>query len=96
VIVIGKQHALEFKVKHPTIAKAVDRTLSLLETNHFRSPIEMKRIFAGNIDFVGSKTVIDCGGNKARFILVIRFQANVALIEAVLTHSEYDKSKWKD
>jgi mRNA interferase HigB len=58
--------------------------------------IEMKRIFAGNIDFVGSKTVIDCGGNKARFILVIRFQANVALIEAVLTHSEYDKSKWKD
>ena len=96
MIVTGKQHAEDFKTKHPTAAKAIDRTVSLLETNNFRSPVEMKKVFGVNVDFVGSKTVIDSGGNKARIILVIRFQTNVAVIEAVLDHSEYDKNKWKD
>ena len=96
MIVTGKQHAEDFKSTHPNTAKAIDRTVTLLETNHFKSPYELKQLFGVNVDFVGSKTVIDSGGNKARFILVIKFQANVAVIEAVLDHAEYDKNKWKD
>lgn len=96
MLVTGKEHVESFKKPHPSTAKALDRTVALLETNTFRTPIELKRVFGVNVDFVGSKTVIDSGGNKARCILVIRYQANVAVIEAVLDHADYDLGKWKD
>ncbi len=96
MIVTGKEHLVAFKKRHSSSAKALDRTLTLLETNQFKSPVDLKRVFGVNVDFVGSKTVIDSGGNKTRVILVISFQNNVGVIEAVLTHSDYDKGKWKD
>ena len=78
------------------MSKALDRTVALLEMNNFKSPVELKRVFGVNVDFVGTKTVIDSGGNKARVILVISFKNNIAVIESVLTHAEYDRGKWKD
>jgi len=59
-------------------------------------PLDLKKVFGANVDFVGTKTVIDIAGNKARMILVVSYRNGVAVIEAVLTHSEYDQEQWKD
>ena len=96
MIVTGKELLHAFKKKHPGCAKSLERTLMLLEVNQFKSPIELKRVFGVNVDFVGLKAVIDSGGNKVRVILVISFHHQIAVIEAVLTHAEYEKGKWKD
>ena len=96
MIVTGLEHVVSFKEEHPSTSRALDRTVRLLESNNFKAPHELKKVFGVNVDFVGSKTVIDSGGNKARVILVMSYVNNVAVIEAVLNHSDYDKDKWKD
>jgi len=40
--------------------------------------------------------VFNIGGNKARLIAAIHYNTQKLYIRAVLTHTEYDKNKWKE
>lgn len=46
-------------------------------------------------DAVGRFTVFNIGGNKLRLIAVISYRCQIIYIRYILTHSEYDKEKWK-
>ena len=46
-------------------------------------------------DYVGRLTVFNIGGKKYRLIVAIRYDKGRAFIRHVLTHSEYDRSDWK-
>jgi len=96
MLLSGLQHVDRFKEKHPRCARSLSRVQFLLESAQIQTPIDLKKIFGGNVDFVGRKTVIDIGGNKARMILVISYRNGMGIIEAVLTHEEYDRNNWKD
>ena len=48
-----------------------------------------------SVDLVGSCYVFNVGGNKYRVIARIHFNRRMVFIRFVLTHSEYDKEKWK-
>jgi mRNA interferase HigB len=85
----------EFKEKHPTSRKALDRWMKLIEGAEFNNPQNVKQLFVVNVDFVGSQAVFDVGGNKVRAIIKISFGAKIVLVTHVLTHTEYDKNKWK-
>jgi len=39
--------------------------------------------------------VFDIGGNKFRLVASISFSTRQVFVKAVLTHSDYDKGKWK-
>ncbi len=93
---LGKNIIDEFKQKHPTSRKALDRWVKLMEGADFRTPHDMKRMFGANVDFVGGQTVFDVGGNKVRAITKIVFGVKVVLVTHVLNHADYDKNKWKD
>ncbi|MEN6451366.1 MAG: type II toxin-antitoxin system HigB family toxin [Thermoguttaceae bacterium] len=41
-------------------------------------------------------TAFNIGGNKYRLIARIRYDHQLVNVRAVLTHDEYDSSKWKD
>jgi mRNA interferase HigB len=56
---------------------------------------ELRAIFP-SADHVGGLTVFNIGGNKARLIAVIHYNTERVYIRHVLTHSEYDKNKWKE
>jgi len=86
----------EFKQKHPTSRKALDRWIRLIEGAEFKNPRDVKQMFGVNIDFVGSQAVFDVGGNKIRAITKIAFGVQLILVTHVLTHNEYDKNKWKE
>ena len=45
---------------------------------------------------VGKLTVFNIGGNKVRLVAAIHFNRNKLYIRYVLTHTEYDKDKWKE
>jgi len=93
---LGKNIIDQFKKKHPISRKALDRWVKLIEGAEFKKPQDIKNLFGGNVDFVGTQTVFDVAGNKVRAITKIEFGIQVVLITHVLTHKEYDKDKWKE
>lgn len=93
---LGRNVIDEFKKRHPTSRKALDRWVKLIERTKFTNPQDIKQIFGGNVDFVGGQTVFDVGGNKVRAITKISFGVKVVLVTHILTHAEYDKDKWKE
>ncbi len=94
--VVGKNIIDNFKRKHPTSRKALDRWVKLVEGADFRSPRDIKFMFGGNVDFVEEQTVFDVGGNKIRAIVKVAFDIKIVLVTHVLTHQDYNKNKWKD
>ena len=46
-------------------------------------------------DAVGLFTVFNVAGNKYRLIAAIMYRWQVIYIRQILTHSEYDKERWK-
>lgn len=61
----------------------------------FASFAELKRVF-GSADKVGKFTVFDIGGNKYRLIAAIHYSRKKIYIRHVLTHTEYNRNKWKE
>jgi mRNA interferase HigB len=61
----------------------------------FRSFSELKTFFA-SANQVDKFTVFNIGGNKVRLIAAIHYNCQRVYIRHVLTHSEYDKNKWKE
>ena len=55
---------------------------------------ELKQTFP-SVDLVGKCYVFNVGGNKYRVITRIHFNRQMVFIRFVLTHSDYDKDKWK-
>ena len=94
--ILGKNIIYEFKKKHSTSRKALDRWVKLIEGADFSSLHDIRRLFGNNVDFVGVQTVFDIGGNKVRTITKIEFGVKIVLVTHVLTHNEYDKDKWKE
>jgi mRNA interferase HigB len=61
----------------------------------WKNPAELKLTFP-QADLVDKCTVFNIGGNKYRLIAKINYRAQIIYIRFVLTHSEYDKDKWKE
>lgn len=93
---IGKDKIYEFKKRHSSSRKALDRWTKLVEGADFDHPQEIKNFFGVNVDFEGSQAVFDVGANKVRAITKIEYGKKIILVTHVLTHTEYDKEKWKE
>ena len=96
VKLIGKNKIDEFKKIHSSSRKALDRWVKLIEGADLDTPQEIKGLFGVNVDFVGNQAVFDIGGNKVRTITKIEYGNKIILITHVLTHTEFDKEKWKE
>ena len=95
MILVGKAKIEAFATKHSSSRNALNRWVHLIETNPFRTPQDLKNMFGGNVDFVGTQSVFDVGGNKIRVIAVVQYTVQIMIVEKVLDHRTYDKNKWK-
>ena len=93
---LGRNVIEDFKQKHATSAKALDRWVRLVEGVDSAHPADMKALFGVNVDFVGKQTVFDVGGNKVRVITKLEYGLRIVLVTHVLTHQEYDRKRWKE
>lgn len=56
---------------------------------------ELKATF-GSADYVAPYTVFNISGNKYRLIVKMEYRYCTAYIRAVLTHTQYNRNRWKE
>ena len=65
-----------------------------IEHGAYRSFAELQQGFNG-VDKVDDLYVFNVGGNKYRVICAIHFNRQMVFVRDVLTHAEYDLSRWR-
>ena len=93
--VITRKRLLEFTQKHPDCANAINAWYIIMKNSSLNSFSELRQLFP-SADKVGNLTVFNIGGSKVRLIAALHYNTNKIYIRDVLTHSEYDKGKWRD
>ena len=92
--VITRKRLNEFVQKHPEARSSLAHWYGIVRKNRFASFARLREIFP-HADQVGKFTVFNVGGNKVRLIGALHYNRNKIYIRHVLTHEEYDASKWK-
>lgn len=93
--VITRKRLNDFSETYPDTKTALQHWYHTIKSNNFDSFNELKILFP-HADQVGKLTVFNVGGNKVRLIAAIHYNNHKVYIRAILTHSEYDKNKWKE
>ncbi len=92
--VISRQRIYEFVKTHKDADSSLTawyRAASKVEWKHL-ADVKLNHPSA---DLVGDLTVFNIKGNDYRLITYINYQYKQVLIKEILTHSEYNKGKWK-
>jgi mRNA interferase HigB len=94
VTLIGRDRLLQFVERHPDAQSPLEAWARNITCNHFRHFAGLRQVFR-SADHVRPFTVFNIGGNKYRLIAVVDYGLQVASVQAVLTHTEYDKETWR-
>ncbi|MGB8698156.1 MAG: type II toxin-antitoxin system HigB family toxin [Thermosynechococcaceae cyanobacterium] len=79
---------------YPNAEAALRTWLKLTTQANWKNLIEVRKTFP-TADLVGNLTVFNIAGNHYRLITYIDYQNKKVFIREFLTHSQYDKNKWK-
>jgi mRNA interferase HigB len=93
--VITRKRLNDFADEHPDARSGLEHWYRLIKRTEFASFSELRAMFS-TADQVGKLTVFNIGGNKVRLIAAIHYNRRRVYIRAVLTHREYDLSKWRE
>jgi mRNA interferase HigB len=92
--VISRKRLREFWDDHNDAREPLARWFKLTENAEWTGFSDLRADFP-TADLVDQFIIIDIGGNKYRLVLEIFFRDQVVLVRHVLTHADYNKSKWK-
>ena len=104
--IIGRRKLDKFAQKPSTARRVLQRWYELMEKGAFESFIDLRETFpqaepvpvrAGEFTQVGKRTTLTVFniGRNVRLIAFIAYKEQRVSIRDVLTHSEYDRGKWK-
>ncbi|MGD8781464.1 MAG: type II toxin-antitoxin system HigB family toxin [Ignavibacteria bacterium] len=94
-IIITRKRILEFSKEHPDSAEPLKRWYRIVKHTNYSSFTELRKTFP-HADQVDRFTVFNIGGNKFRLISYIVYTLKRIYIRHILTHTEYNKGKWKE
>jgi len=93
--IITRKRLLEFTEIHPTAQSGLDHWYRVMKRHDFDNFAELRQTFP-SADQVGKLTVFNISGNQVRLIAAIHYKSYRVYIRQVLTHTDYDKGKWKE
>ena len=93
--IISWKKISDFVDKYPNSGSSLKSWYKIVQNTDFKDFNELRRVFK-NADQVGKFTVFNISGNNFRLISAIHYNRKKVFIRYVLTHSEYDKGKWKE
>ncbi|WP_332248646.1 type II toxin-antitoxin system HigB family toxin [Leptospira wolbachii] len=94
VHVISWKKLDDFIIKHPNSESSLKSWYKILKNTSFNDFNDLRKLF-NSVDLVGNLTVFNISGNNFRLIAAIHFNTQKVFIRYILTHSDYDKGKWK-
>lgn len=93
--IITRKRLNDFVALYPESKTGLQHWYHVIKSNDFDSFHSIKILFP-HADQVGKLTVFNVCGNRVRLIAAIHYNSHKVYIRAVLTHSEYDKNKWRE
>lgn len=98
--VIKRKTLAAFWAKHNTAEASLLTWFKIARKANWDRFQDVKRTF-GSADAVKvasgrTATVFDVGGNNIRVVSVIDYPRKTLVIRYVFTHTEYDRSKWRE
>lgn len=91
---ISRKALRGFWEKHPDSESSLSRWFKAVKNSNFLTFNDLRSAFP-SADKVDDLIVFDIGGNKYRLIASVHFNRGKVYVRHVLTHSEYDRGKWK-
>ena len=81
--------------KYPDAIKSVNNWYTIVKKSQWRNLEDVREIYR-DAEAVGNFTVFNIKGNNYRLIVGIDYENQTVYYKYFLTHSEYDKNKWKN
>jgi mRNA interferase HigB len=85
----------EFWQENPDAENALRAWFGIVRRASWNNLAELKRDFP-SADLVGLCTVFNIRGNNYRLVTKVYYGQHTVLIRFVMTHSEYDRNRWRD
>ena len=93
--IISYKKIREFSQVYSSADSSLNHWYRIVKNTDFDNFSKVKELFPG-ADQVGNFVVFNIGGNNYRLIAFFRYQLKRLYIRSILTHSEYDKNRWKE
>ena len=94
MFVTGTGVICEFMDQYPDSRTSLTGWLQVMKSNGFKHFNQLRQTI-GSADYVKPYTVFNIAGNKYRLISLINYVVAIVAVQDVLTHTEYDKGKWR-
>jgi mRNA interferase HigB len=92
--VITPQRIRAYVQQYPEAGTSLGQWLQTTNAAQWQSLADVRRQYA-HADLVGRRTVFNIAGNKFRLITRINYRRHIIFVFDLLTHTDYDKGKWK-
>ncbi|WP_081605115.1 type II toxin-antitoxin system HigB family toxin [Leptospira alstonii] len=92
--VISKRKIRDFIEQYPKSRSSLELWYKVLSKTDFDNFPDLRNVLPST-DIVQNLFVFNISGNNFRLIAAIHFNRKKVYIREILTHSEYDKGKWK-
>jgi mRNA interferase HigB len=92
--IISYKKIREFSQIHSQAESPLNHWYRILKNMDFDNFAKIKELFP-SADQVENFVVFNIGGNNYRLIAFFRYRLKRLYIRSIMTHSEYDKNKWK-
>lgn len=92
--VISRKKLKEATFRNEELQGPLDAWFRIVNKALWKSLPDVRKTFA-SADVVGKWTVFNIKGNQYRLIAEINYAFGRIYIRHVLTHSEYDRGRWK-
>ena len=92
--IISRKALRDFWEKHPDAKGPLEAWFRVAKQTSWRRLLHVQTVYR-DAEAVGNFTVFNMKGNSYGLIASIDYEKRVIFVKYVLTHSEYDKNRWK-
>lgn len=92
--VVTKKRLQEFWNSYPDSETSLMHWFRTAKKADWKNLADIRSDFP-HADLVGECVIFNISGNRYRLVVKVRYRSHGVFVRFVMTHSEYDKEKWK-